>query len=302
MIKKGKMFKKLIFEVLLIIFLLIINTMPIFADSGFDTSYDSYPKYDSQSSYDRYDDYDYDRYYDRYYEDDDDDSFFTLILLIIAGVGIVVVKIFRGIANSINKKSNSSENSNIEEQKYYDPVENRIKEYIPDFNRNAFLKEAYNNYISIQNAWMNFKIDDVKDIISRELYSIYSTQITELQIKREKNVMEDFNLIKSSLRDVIVENNIITIMAEFIIEFYDYVIVESTKDVLRGSNDQKIRVKYELVFEKNLKPYSVSTCPSCGADISKNNAGFCRICKTKLIPENAKWVLREKKILDKDFI
>lgn len=264
--RSRKFFKAIIFEVLLIIFLLIIYIRPIYADSSYD-GYDTFSGYDSYSSYYDYDSYDrYDYYDDDYYEDD----YFSLDSIIMFGIicaVIAVIYFLGGIA--YNNKHKSKASASI----FNSSIEKTIKSYLPDFNEQEFLSEAYNIYINVQNAWMNFKLDDVKDLMTEELYSRYNSELLELQIKREKNVMEGFRLINSLLNDVIVDEDTITVTTKFVIDFYDYVIAEMTREVLRGSDDQKIRVTYEMKFERSLTPN-----------------------------DSKKWVLCGKKTIEQDFI
>lgn len=39
-------------------------------------------------------------------------------------------------------------------------IANKVKQYIPNFNKQEFLNNGYQIYKDVQNAWMNFKLDD----------------------------------------------------------------------------------------------------------------------------------------------
>ena len=56
---------------------------------------------------------------------------------------------------------------------------------------------------------MNFKLDDVKDVITDEIYNMYDSQLSTLEVKGEKNIMKDFKLVKSYLKDVNVQNQLL---------------------------------------------------------------------------------------------
>ena len=79
---------------------------------------------------------------------------------------------------------------------------------------------------------------------------------------------------------------------------YDYIIEESTGKVLRGSSTNKLRIVYEMKFRQTLNSNEkVDHCPNCGAKIEMNSSGTCEYCGSKLVSENTKWVLTEKKTM-----
>ena len=173
-----------------------------------------------------------------------------------------------------------------------------MSQYIPNFNKQEFLNNGYKIYEDVQNAWMNFKLDDVKDVITDEIYNMYDSQLSTLEVKGEKNIMKDFKLVKSYLKDVNVQNETITITTGYIIEMYDYIIEESTGKVLRGSSTNKLRIVYEMKFRQTLNSNEkVDHCPNCGAKVEMNSTGTCEYCGSKLVSENTKWVLTEKKTM-----
>lgn len=176
-------------------------------------------------------------------------------------------------------------------------VANRIKQYIPNFNKQQFLADGYKIYLDVQNAWMNFKLDDVKGVITDEMFNMYQDQLDTLEVKGQQNVMKDFKNTRAYLKDVSAQNNTITITAVYVVEFYDYIAEQATGKVLRGSSTRKVRSTYEMKFRKTLNEKAVTdTCPSCGAKIEDmNGAGVCKYCGSKLVYDNAKWVLTEKK-------
>lgn len=177
-------------------------------------------------------------------------------------------------------------------------IKNRIMEYIPTFNKVNFLEECYRTYCDVQTAWMNFKLEDVKDELTDELYNMYESQLATLEVKGEQNIMKDFTLTKAFLKDVVNQNSTITITTIFEMSFYDYIIQKQTGTVLRGSSTRKMHVRYEMKFRQTLdESKKVNYCPNCGAKIEMNSSGICSYCRTKLVTENTKWVLTDKKVI-----
>lgn len=274
----------------------IVDDNPTFADSGFGTSYDSGSSYSGSYS----SDYGYSSSSDDYWDKDSDteptDPFVTFAILLVSIIIFIVIFI-----------KNSSAKNKVDIPNYIDindtRTEQTIQSYIPDFNKEYFLQDGYNIYYKVQEAWMNFKLDDVKDIITNQLYSMYSSQLETLKVKGEQNIMQDFVLKKSFLKDAIVQNNILTVKTGYIIEFYDYIIEQLTGEVVRGFADRKVRITYEMSFRKTLdESKKVTKCPNCGAEIKMNATGICDYCHTKLVTDNTEWVLTEKQTINQEYV
>lgn len=179
-----------------------------------------------------------------------------------------------------------------------DEIENKIKKLIPNFSKQEFLKQGFNIYYDIQMAWMDFKLEDIKDKVTDEIYTMYESQLATLEVKGEQNIMKDIQLKQSCLKDVTNQNGTITIKTNYVIEMYDYIADVNTKKLIRGKDKKKIRILYEMSFRKALsEDEKVTHCPNCGAKVEMNSTGTCEYCGSKLVSENTKWVLTEKKTM-----
>ena len=184
-----------------------------------------------------------------------------------------------------------------------DEIENKIKKSIPNFNKQEFLKQGYSIYYDIQMAWMDFKLEDIKDKVTDEIYTMYESQLATLEVKGEQNIMKDIQLKQSCLKDVTNQNGTITIKTNYVIEMYYYIADVNTKKLIRGENKKKIRILYEMSFRKTLNENEkITHCPNCGAKVEMNSTGTCEYCGSKLVSENTKWVLTEKKVIEQDYI
>lgn len=287
--KKFEWLKKLVIVLCIAVISLItsfIDKHISLADSGFGSSYDSGGSSYSGGSWDSgsSSSWDYDSDYG------DGDGAFSMMAFIILLIIIIVISVY----SSKNKQNTTTQSVSINDEN----IANKVKQYIPNFNKQEFLNNGYKIYKDVQNAWMNFKLDDVKDVITDEIYNMYDSQLSTLEVKGEKNIMKDFKLVKSYLKDVNVQNETITITTGYVIEMYDYIIEESTGKVLRGSSTNKLRIVYEMKFRQTLNSNEkVDHCPNCGAKIEMNSSGTCEYCGSKLVSENTKWVLTEKKTM-----
>ena len=260
----------------------------VFADSGFDFDYDSGGSSDfgSSSSYSSYDS-DYSGSYGG-----SSDGFGSLVMFIIFVIIIIVV-----LSSKNGGKVSTVAPANFKANVNDDDVVNRIKALIPDFDKETFIQEGYQIYLDVQDAWTNFNLESIRDKISDEMFNMYQSQLTTMEVKGEQNIMRDFTKQTAYLKDVVKQNENITITATYVIDFYDYIVDKATGRVLRGSATVKMRVTYDMKFRKTLDVGKVTDiCPNCGAKIEKfNGAGICEYCGSKVVSENKKWILTDKK-------
>lgn len=277
------------------IFFSIIDEKPTFADSGFSTSHSSGGSSHSSSHSS---------------SSSSSSSYSSSSSSSSSGAGstladfvafFIVVGIFIIITSCASAKPKNKQISkeNIDEA----PIEDEIKKSIPNFNKYAFLKEGFNIYCDVQKAWMKFKLEDVKDVLTDELYSMYESQLTTLEVKGEQNIMKDITLRRSYLRGVVKQNDNITIDAGYVIEMYDYIVDQQSGKLVRGESNIKMRVTYSMKFRKTLDENAkIEHCPNCGAKIEMNSSGTCEYCGSKIVADNTKWVLTEKKALNQYYI
>ena len=146
---KGKKFEWLK-KLAIILCITMISLIPSFidkhislADSGFGSSYDSGGSSYSGGSYDSgSSSWDYDSDYDS----DGGDSLIGLIIAII--IIIIIAICTRDKKTKVVTKSDNVNDENIA---------NKVKQYIPNFNKKEFLNNGYKIYKYVQNAWMKFK-------------------------------------------------------------------------------------------------------------------------------------------------
>lgn len=212
---------------------------------------------------------------------------------------IIIMIIFCKIASK-GKQNKNMPKYTIDESK----IENEIKKYIPNFNKEEFLKQGFKTYCDVQNAWMNSKIEDVQDIITDELLNMYQSQLDAMEVKDEQNIIKDITFQGSKLKSVSCQNGVVTIKTGYTIDLYDYIINKSTGKVTSGTSNRKIRILSEMCFRLTLdENASIDKCPNCGAKLPKfNGAGRCEYCGSKVVAENKKWVLTSEKVESQHFI
>ena len=273
----------------------IVNENPTFADSGHGTSHSSSHSSHSSSSSSRSRSSSRSSSRTSSSSSSSGDPVSAFISIIIYIIFIIIITVILSKKNQHVKVVVNKKDEKV--------VEDEIKKLIPNFDKYAFLKEGFNIYYDIQMAWMNFKLEDIKDKVTDEIYNMYESQLVTLEVKGEQNIMKDIKLKRSYLKDVSNQNGTITIKTGYIVEMYDYIADIETKKLIRGEDHKKMRVVYEMSFRKTLNENDkIDHCPNCGAKLEINSSGICEYCGSKVVSENTKWVLTEKKVMEQDYI
>lgn len=125
------------------------------------------------------------------------------------------------------------------------------KEIDKDFSEDKFSEEAFSIYNKVQLAWMNFKLDEVKNLLSEDMYNQYQKQLEELKEKNQKNIMDQIEYKSNKIVDINIIDGIETIKCHMDVTCHDYIIDDKEK-VIKGKKDAKYNYVYELDFMKNL--------------------------------------------------
>lgn len=260
-----------------------LNVKVVKADSGFDTSYDSGSSSDWGGSFDWGSSSDWSSSSDWDSSGGSIDFIGDLIFFILLVIIAIVVN-----SNKHNKSSNLINNFSIDHSDEISDEE--IKKIIPNFNREKFLKERFDDYVMIQNAWTNFNYDTLRSILTDELYNQYVMQLDTLKIKNQKNVMSEFEYRDSKITQISNENNQIMIKVEMIVSFYDY--IAQDKIIVRGNPNAKVIQHYEMTFVCSMT--KLDTCPNCGAKLEGNASNKCDYCGSVVSGLSDKWVMSKK--------
>ncbi len=199
--------------------------------------------------------------------------------------------VFIIIVVMINKSKNSGHYSSLLLDHSKEIDYQRLKNFIGEFDKDVFLKNRFNDFVEIQNAWTNIDYDSLQKKLTDELYNQYQMQLQPLEAKGQKNMMHDFDYIDSMITDVSNENNQITITLELIVKFYDY-LVDANNKVVRGNKAYKNTMHYEMKFVCNLT--KGDTCPNCGGKLSNASSQKCEYCGSIITGVSKDWVMSKK--------
>lgn len=171
-----------------------------------------------------------------------------------------------------------------------------FNKYIKKETQEEFIKKRYEDFVAIQCAWMDFDYNALREKTTDELYNQYIMQLETLKVKKQQNIMKDFEFFSGEIVSVSKENNKLYVTIKLCAEFYDFIIDTNKQEIIRGTRKDKEMPTYEMIFVKSVKTPNTNCCPNCGAKLNKKNIDTCEFCKTKITKETEDWLLASKKI------
>lgn len=287
---------KLLISILLVVISFGLVYMPVKADSGWDSDYDS-GSWDSGSSWDSDSSWDYDSgslwgssSSSSYYSGDS-----TWITAIIIVVIIFVIITSMNNRNNRNRPNSGGRSISSKSNNYEDISSSKIVEVDPTINIADLKSKVFSIYKDIQTAWMNFDTDAIRKLTTDEIFNMYSSQLETLKLKGQKNIMKDITLEEAKVIDIKKVNNVITVSVYMRVKCYDYVIKENTGEAVRGKDKQKIIIEYVLSFVKSaVNNKSEEKCPNCGAPVEINSSATCPYCDSVLVKDSSDYVMSKK--------
>ncbi len=212
-------------------------------------------------------------------------------VIVVAVIIYVIYTTSKGAKNPtrLDESYNDNINSRLSEEE--------IKKTLSEFNKEEFLNYAYELFINVQNAWMNFDYDNLRKYLSDELFNTYKSQLRVLNAKKQKNIMSDF--VKYDIDTTKISNvdNKVTLTVELIVAFYDYV-VDANDNVVRGNRSRKLTNHYELTFicSESKNKNKPNKCPNCNAPLDNNASHVCPYCNSTIVSEHYNWIMSKKEI------
>ena len=276
------------------------NPVDVATDSGFDTSYDSGGSYSSSSS----SSYSHSSSSSYNHSSSSSASAGEIFLEVIAVLCIWLIMV--GICYLCAKIQDKHDKKQLEKRKNeFNSLykinkkvsEDEFSKYIKKESMADFVFERFQDYVDIQNAWMEFDYDVLSNKTTNELYNQYLMQLETLKAKGQKNVMNSFTYVKGKVTNIEKTDNQLAVTVEIVTRFYDYIINQKDEKILRGDDYKKVTLHYQMTFVKSTKKSITTHCPNCGAELKKTSTTVCEFCKTTITKESDEWLLAEKKSL-----
>ena len=152
-----------------------------------------------------------------------------------------------------------------------------------DFNESMFITRVNNIFTKLFNGIMFQNLDDVRHNISDDVYKYALNIINENKDKNLRRMYDELNIKSTDIISANVFDDYYEIEVIITSRYLEYFIRLDNGDYVSGDKDNRIVVKYRLIFRKrkNTKVQkSVRYCTNCGASIDINDSGKCNYCNT----------------------
>lgn len=307
--------KKNLNKIFMVIFIILpfILLLPVRADSGWDSDYDSGGSWDSGSSWDSGGSWDSGSSWDSGYSSSSnyhssgssDIGIFIWVAIII--IIIIISSVSKELSNKkvdttrydVDLSYDNEDAYHVESTNHKDISDAQIKKLLPKYSLNSLKEMAFKKFIEIQNAWSEFDYDKLRELLTDELYNSYVSQLETLKLKNGKNVMNDFSNQTIKITDIKEEAGNIILTVYLKVSFYDYVINKTTGEVTRGKSDRKLTNNYMMTFIKSHDEIKITNCPTCGAPIKGNASKVCEYCDSTIISDSNEFVMSKKTNINK---
>lgn len=173
-----------------------------------------------------------------------------------------------------------------------------IKQTDPNFNEQIFKDKAQNAFFKIQEAWEKQDLKIARPFVTDAIMQRYSTQISDMQSRSEKNVLENIVIGNMEIADINSDDKFNYIKVKIDASCADYTIDGQGK-MIRGSKTPTGFSEYWTFIrttgsvtnsEKELKD---NKCPNCGAPLEVNATGQCNYCTAVVSSGQYDWVLSQ---------
>ncbi len=217
----------------------------------------------------------------------------TLVITLIIMVCIIIVTIAEAYRPS--KKNSANMQYNILKDNK-EALENLSRE-IPNFNRLEFYNYVYDNFVKVQQAWMNFDYEALRKLVTDELFNTYKSQMKTLEVKKQKNIMDDFDRSDIAIIGFNKSQNKLTVTLKMTVRFFDYLVDKDNK-VVRGSKLKRLINTYTLTYVSGTSTKQ-NKCPNCNAPLDNTVASnVCPYCKSTIVNASHDFILSKKEIFE----
>ena len=171
----------------------------------------------------------------------------------------------------------------------------------PFFSADKFVGFAREVFMTIQAAWTAKDWKPIRPFESEALFNTHKQQLDEYIRLGKTNVVEKIGIKHCSLYSFSQDGDKEVLVVWLNAVMRDYVIDDTTKQVLESDPNRDWYMKYEMVFSRKAglktdpgrKGNSITNCPNCGAPTEVTSSGQCSYCGSVITNGEHDWVLTD---------
>lgn len=165
------------------------------------------------------------------------------------------------------------------------------------FDPEKFKADVADMYVKFQHSWQNKDMRNLRGYLTDEFYAQCEGNLQNYVRNHQTNMIENIVVDNVEIRGWKHDNTNDVIVAELKTEITDYVIDDSSGNVVRGSRTNRRIMQYEwsLVRKSGIvtqdEDESEKVCPNCGAPLTLNAANECEYCGSIITMEAHNWAV-----------
>lgn len=158
----------------------------------------------------------------------------------------------------------------------------KLAEFMPNFDREKFSKDAFLSFVNLQEAANNYDIEELRRRLGSNLFREYNDIMTRNQNMGNSMFRNEFAYFYSDIIGVARERGEIFVNLLMGVEFKEYYL-NSNNEVIRGSMTVPTYREFNLVYIVRNNTRAILSCPHCGALVNSRTISNCSICQKPLI-------------------
>jgi hypothetical protein len=160
-------------------------------------------------------------------------------------------------------------------------------------NIDEFMKQSFDLFVKIQEAWENFKYDELRDLLSDELFNNYKMQLETLELESGKNIMDDYTYVDGGIISINKTDLTEEVKIKLHVRMKDYVIDTTDNSVRHGDPAKIMDNNYIITLERSIRS-EITNCPNCGGELKDTASQVCPYCDAVLVKGSKEFVMVKK--------
>ena len=188
-----------------------------------------------------------------------------IIILIIVGIIWHIVKRFKARREMQMSAANAGDygsyayNEPQYEPAYAPSLQDRvstglrhISDMDPSFSENTFKETVEDMFFRIQGGWTKRDLSAVRNLLTPQMLNIFQTDIDDYVAKKQFNRLENIAVRQVEIVDAMQDQGEECVTVRFLASLLDYVIDETTGNVISGSSNDPVKFLEYWTFTRRI--------------------------------------------------
>jgi predicted lipid-binding transport protein (Tim44 family) len=127
-----------------------------------------------------------------------------------------------------------------------------IRQIDPQFDEQQFRDRCMDQFFKIQGAWQVREITPVRNLLTQQMYDVINTDAEKLRAERKINKLENIAVRTVDITEAWQEQGVDYITVRFYANLLDYVVDESTGQVVSGNKIDPVKFEEYWTFARNV--------------------------------------------------